>query len=161
MKTMIVYYYSRTGRTAKIANQIGMEISVDLQEIRDYKNRSGIFGFIASGNEAHLKKVIKIKELDKNPDNYDIAIIGTPIWANKVSTPVRSFLSEYHSRLRDVAFYCTSLGSDPKPVFAEMEKILNKKPITVMNITARDIKNQYHLEMVDNFVQEIKKHGRQ
>jgi len=62
---------------------------------------------------------------------------------------------------KEVAFYCTSLGSDPKPVFKEMENMIIKKPITVMNITARDIKNQYHVEMVDNFVKEIKKHGKQ
>ncbi|MDD2352283.1 MAG: flavodoxin domain-containing protein [Candidatus Caldatribacteriota bacterium] len=162
MKVLIVYY-SRTGKTENIARQIGVKINAELQEIKDYKKRNGIIGFITSGNEAHLKKTIEIKDMEKEPDNYEIVIIGTPIWANNISTPIRSFLGKHHPMLKEkeVAFYCTSLGSDPKPVFKEMENMIIKKPITVMNITARDIKNQYHVEMVDNFVKEIKKHGKQ
>jgi menaquinone-dependent protoporphyrinogen IX oxidase len=155
MNTLIVYY-SRSGRTRKIANQSGLKIKSDIEEIKDKKNRSGIFGFINSGNEAHLKKTIPIDELEKDPSQYETVIIGTPIWANTLSTPIRSFLKEYQQKLKRVAFFCTSMGSDPKPVFLAMEKLAAQKPITVINITARDIKRMFHLEMVDKFVQDIK-----
>jgi flavodoxin len=155
MNTLIVYY-SRSGRTRKIAKQIAVKIKSDLEEIRDNKNRSGIFGFINSGNEAYLKKTLPIDELENDPSQYETVIVGTPIWASTLSTPIRSFLKEYHHKLKRVAFFCTSMGSDPKPVFLAMEKLAAQKPIAVINITARDIKRMFHLEMVDKFVQDLK-----
>ncbi len=155
MNTLICYY-SRSGKTQKIAKQIGLKINADLEEIKDNKNRAGIFGFINSGNEAYFRKTIPINELEKDPSRYDTIVIGTPIWANNMATPIRSFLRKYRSKLKKVAFFCTSLGSDPKPVFLAMEKLSAQKPIAVINITARDIKKMFHSEMVDKFVQEIK-----
>lgn len=157
MKTLIVYY-SRSGQTHKIAKQLALKINADLEEIKDKKNRSGIFGFISSGNEAHMRVNTPIDELEKNPDAYDITIIGTPIWANNVSTPIRSFLKDYKTSLKDIAFFCTSMGSDPKPVFKSMEKIIDRKPATVLNVTSRDIRKQYHIEMIDDFVKKIKQY---
>ncbi len=155
MKTLIVYY-SRSGRTRKIAKQMGVRLNADLGEIQDNKNRTGIFGFIASGNEAYLRRVAPINRLNRDPAQYDTVIIGTPIWANNMSTPIRSFFKEYQEKLKNVAFFCTSIGSNPKPVFLAMEKMATRKPITVMNITARDIRRQFYIEMVDEFVKKIK-----
>lgn len=155
MNTLIVYY-SRSGRTRKIASQISLKIKADLEEIKDNKNRAGIFGFINSGNEAYLKKIISIGKLGIDPSQYDTVIIGTPIWANTLSSPTRSFLKEYQQKLKRVAFFCTSMGSDPKPVFLAMEKLAAQKPIAVINITARDIKKMFHLEMLDKFVRDVK-----
>jgi len=157
MKTLIVYY-SRSGRTDKIAKQLALKINADLEEIKDKKNRSGIFGFISSGNEAHMHINTPIDELEKIPNDYDITIIGTPIWANNISTPIRSFLKDYKEGLKDIAFFCTSMGSNPKPVFKSMEKITGRKPATVMNVTARDIRKHYHIEMIDDFVKKIKQY---
>jgi len=166
MKILIVYY-SRSGKTRKIAKQMGVRLNADLDEIQDNKNRAGMFGFIASGNEAYLRRVSPINKLDRDPVQYDIVIIGTPIWANNMSTPIRSFFKEYQEKLKNVAFFCTSIGSNPKPVFLTMEKMSTRKPITIMNITARDIRRQFYIEMVDKFVKKIKhsetdsrKHGK-
>ncbi len=155
MKTLIVYY-SRSGRTRKIAKQIGVKLKADLDEIQDNKNRAGIFGFITSGNEAYLRRAAPINKLNRDPAQYDTVIIGTPIWANNISTPIRSFFKEYQEKLKNVAFFCTSIGSNPKPVFLAMEKMATQKPITVMNITARDIRRQFYNELVDEFVKKIK-----
>jgi menaquinone-dependent protoporphyrinogen IX oxidase len=155
MKVLIVYY-SRSGKTRKIAKQIGLKINADLEEIKDNKNRAGIFGFINSGNEAYFKKTIPLNALEKDISQYDTVVIGTPVWASNIATPIRSFLREYQDKLNKVAFFCTSLGSDPKPVFLTMEELSARKPIAVINITTRDMKRMFHLEMVDKFVQDIK-----
>jgi flavodoxin len=156
MKTLIVYY-SRSGRTRKIAEQISLKLKAEIEEIRDHRNRKGIFGFITSGNEAYLGRVPIIDKLKQDPAHYDVVVIGTPIWANHISTPVQSFLQEYKDNLKKVAFFCTSMGSDPKPVFTNMRKIIAQDPIVIINITTRDIRHQYHIEMVDEFVQKIKR----
>lgn len=160
MKVLIVYF-SRSGRTRKIAEQINQKISSELEEIEDHINRKGIVGFLRSGNEAYLGRIPAINSLKKDPAQYDIVIIGTPVWANNMASPVRSFLKKNKDKLERIAFFCTSLGSEPKIVFMNMQKMINKKPIALVNITARDIKNQHHIEMINQFVQKIKKSERE
>lgn len=155
MKIVIVYY-SRSGQTRKIAELIGSKLNAEIEEIHDHKSRKGIFGFITSGNEAYLRKMPAIDPPKKDPAQYDMVIIGTPIWAGNPSTPVRAFLKENQEKLKQVAFFCTSMGSNPKPAFEEMRKIIGQEPIEQMNVTTRDFRNQFYPEMVDEFVQRIK-----
>ena len=156
MKILIVYY-SRSGNTKNIAQIIGSKLNADLEEVIDNKRRKGLVGFIISGNEAHLQKIIPIEKLTKDPALYDLVIIGTPIWANNISTPIRSFIKEYQEKIKKAAFFCTSLGSDPKNVFLGMERILNQKPVATVNFTNRDIKKQYHRQLIEEFVKNIRK----
>lgn len=158
---IFIVYYSRTGRTRKIAEQLSSKLPAEIEEVKDDKNRKGLLGFITSGNEAYLRKVIPIDKLKDNLAQYDCVIIGTPVWANNISTPIRSFLEKYKNQFKRVAFFCTSLGSDAKSVFTAMERIIGQKPLAVMNITARDLKKQYDIEMVDEYIQKIKKIDRE
>ncbi len=154
MKTIVVYY-SLSGNTRDIAERIGSRIQADLEEIKDNRNRRGILGFIASGNEAYQRLSTPIDKLKRDPSQYDCVIIGTPIWGGNISTPVRTFLREYKDTFKKVTFFCTSIGTDPKSVFAVMEEITGRKPLAVMNFTRRDLKKQYHLEMVEELIQKI------
>lgn len=149
---ILITYYSRSGKTEKIAEQVALKINAELQKISDQKNRAGIFGFISSGNEAYLKQTTTIDKLEKDPANFDLIIIGTPVWAGNVSSPVRSFLKEYNSKFKKVAFFCTSMGSDPGPIFSAMEKLATQKPLAVMNVTARDMKKHFQKELIADFV---------
>lgn len=158
MKILIVYY-SRSGKTREIAEQLHSKLKGEIEEINDNKNRKGIIGFIASGNEAYLRRMPTIDMVKKDPEQYDVVIIGTPIWAGNISPPARSFIKEYKEKMKKVAFFCTSMGSDPEPVFMAMEKITAQKPMATMNITGRDIKKQYHIEKIDKFIQKIKQSG--
>ncbi len=155
MKILIVYY-SRSGNTKNMAKIIGNKLNADLEEVIDNKKRKGLFGFISSGNEAYLQKTIPIEKLSRDPALYDLVIIATPIWANNISTPVRSFLKEYQERIKKAAFLCTSLGSDPKNVFSAMEKILGQKPVAAVNFTKRDIKTEHHRQIIDEFIKNIR-----
>ena len=45
------------------------------------ENRAGIIGYLFAGRDAVRKKLTKLKPLKFNPTDYDLVIIGTPIWA--------------------------------------------------------------------------------
>jgi menaquinone-dependent protoporphyrinogen IX oxidase len=59
---------------------------------------------------------------------YDLVLIGTPIWACTMASPVRSFLQEYKEKLPRVAFFCTMGGDDASDTFSEMEDLSEKLP---------------------------------
>ena len=102
MKSLVVYY-SRSGKTEDIAGIIAKKLGSEIEEIDDHKNRKGLLGFISSGNEAYLQKAIPIEKLKKDPAQYELTIVGTPIWAGNMSTPILSFLKEYKEKINKFA----------------------------------------------------------
>lgn len=157
MKILVVYY-SRSGNTRNIAGIIAKALEAETEEIIDHRNRKGFLGFISSGNEAYLQRTIPIEKLKKDPAGYDLIIIGTPVWAGYLSSPVHSFLREYKEKIAKFAFFITCMGSDPGRILLNVEHIMSKKPVAVMNINHRALKNQYHLKMIDEFVSSLKQY---
>jgi len=86
MKILVVFY-SRSGRTKRIAEAILGILKCDKEEIFDLKNRKGIPGFLSAGTDANLRRLTAIKEIKNNPSLYDLVIIGTPVWSSNISTP--------------------------------------------------------------------------
>ncbi|MDK2849883.1 MAG: hypothetical protein PWR32_550, partial [Candidatus Woesearchaeota archaeon] len=78
MKILVVCY-SRTGKTRKIANKIAQSLNADFDEIIDQKPRRGFLGFLKAGYDATLGKTTEIT-FTRNPENYDLIILGTPVW---------------------------------------------------------------------------------
>jgi len=153
----LVVYYSRTGKTKKVGNLISEKLSCDMEEIFDTKKRSGILGFIKAGKDAMRKKLTILKEIDKNPDLYDLVIIGTPIWASNMSTPIRTYISEHKDKFKNVAFFCTEGSRGGVKCFENMEKLSNKKPMAMLEINKKEIKKEIYIDKIKDFVEEIKK----
>ncbi len=103
----LVVYYSRTGHTKKVGDELAKALPGDVEEIVDTANRAGPIGWLMSGREGSGKKLAKIQPVKKDPANYDIVVIGTPIWAANMSSPVRTYLTENKAKFKNVAFFCT------------------------------------------------------
>ncbi|MBA3064202.1 flavodoxin [Candidatus Woesearchaeota archaeon] len=106
MKALVVFY-SRTGITKEIAVHISEELDCDIEQIFDVKTRKGILGFIKSGFESVFRIMPKIKEAELDPEKYGLIIIGTPIWAGNMASPMRTYLFQNNEKLDKVAFFCT------------------------------------------------------
>ncbi len=145
MKKLVVFY-SRTGNTRSVAQEVSKLIDADVEEIHDTKNRKGIIGFILSGMDARRKGRAKLREREKDPSLYDLVIIGTPVWAYNISTPVRTYIDDNKSCFRNVAFFCTSGSSDSKyalRVFSDMKDLCGKEPVALLNLAAGELKGEY------------------
>jgi flavodoxin len=143
MKTLVVFY-SRTGTTKKVAEAIAKKTGADLEEIKDTVDRSGAMGYIRSGRDAMKKRLTNLEPILKNPADYDLVVIGTPIWGWNVSAPVRTYLTEQKEKFlpgadKKVAFFCTMGGSGDKNAFSEMEKIIGKKPAATLALTTKEV----------------------
>jgi flavodoxin len=155
MKALVVFY-SRTGMTKKIANAISASLDADIEEIEDVKSRRGVIGFLKSGREATLKKLADIRETKKNPSVYDIAIIGTPVWAANISSPVRTYLSQNNGRFKRVAFFCTMGGSGDSRPFKEMETVCGLKPVALLALKTEEVSKGAYAKKVEEFVYKIR-----
>ena len=112
-KNILIAYYSRTGNTREIANQIHKRVSGDIIELQtvepypeDYEAvKKQAMQELNSGSKPALKtKVNKI-------GSYDVIFVGTPIWWGTMAAPVKSFLSEYDLSGKTIVPFVTHAGS--------------------------------------------------
>jgi flavodoxin len=155
MKTLIVYY-SRTGLTKKIATLISTKIKADLDEIIDKKDRSGATGYMIAGKDAMQKQLTKIS-YEKDPKEYDLVLIGGPVWAWTMTPAVRTYLDKNVDalKIKKVAFFATQSSDGAEKKFKAMEQMLDMKAIATLTINGKDFRNDECENKVKEFVQKI------
>ena len=151
METLVVFY-SRSGSTKKIGEEIAKTLNADIDEIIDRKDRSGIKGLFTGPIDILLDKHTKI-ESKKNPLEYDLVIIGTPVWLGTMTPAIKTYLAD--NDFNRVAFFCT-YGSTPGRTFNEMEKS-TRKPEAVLGIVKKEIEKDETKEKIKNFSDRVTK----
>jgi flavodoxin len=120
MPKYLVVYYSWTGNTAKVAKLIAATLGADIEEIRDAKPRRGFFAFTAALVASVLKKSSPIQQPTKNVADYDVVILGCPVWGANMAAPMRTYVMRESPRLKQIALFCTLGGSGGKAALARM-----------------------------------------
>lgn len=133
---ILVAYFSRTGNTRKIAEILAEKLSADLDEITEVKKR-GFLGVTLKGTRDAMKGNPSEVTFSKNPIDYDLVILGGPVWAWNLIPPLRGYLNKNKDAIKKFAFFLTFGGNFGKN-FEEVEKI--KKPISTMAILDKDMK---------------------
>ncbi len=158
MKTLVVYY-TRTGTTAKAAQMIAAALGADKEEIKETGGRGGPLGWLRSGMEANQRKESQVKPLHADPAAYDLVVVGTPVWAGTVSSPVRGFIKQYRGKLPGVAFFCTMGGDDPAKTFPEMEEACGVKPASTLALQKLTVDGGEAQATVAEFADALKAQG--
>lgn len=152
MNKTLVVYYSRTGYTRKIAEAIASACDADIEGLEDVKSRSGIFGYLRSAREALTKSLADIKPLNKEPAPYDLLILGTPVWAGHVSSPIRSYIEQHKNLFKQVAFFCTQGGSGAEKVLQNLVELCGKEPVATLALKDADIHKQNYDDSLNQFL---------
>ena len=153
----LLIFYSRTGITRKVAEEVSSLLDCDVEEVIDKKNRRGFFGFMSAGMDATLRRLTDISETRKNPASYDFVIIGTPNWNRNMSSAIRTYITLKREGIKDAAFFYTQDGSKGTRVFAEMELLCRRKPIAALKIHKREVNEGTHIGKVKSFIEDIRK----
>lgn len=156
-KKILVVYYSRSGSTRKVSKTISEVLQCDVEEIYDTKKREGMWGFFISARDAVLKKPTIIKETKKDSSQYDVVLIGTPIWAGNISCAVRTYINYNKDKFKKFGFFHTSGGVQGDKIFNNIEQLCNKKSIANMGLTNKQISDDMYLQPVNEFIANITK----
>lgn len=110
-KTLVVYY-SLTNRTERVAEAIKEKTGADLyriETIRTYPDE--VMDVSAEARkERESGELPKLKGELPNIDDYDLIIVGGPVWSSTVSTPLMSFLEQMDFKGKTVLSYWTDDG---------------------------------------------------
>jgi|SRR3989344_3030063 len=150
-KTLVVFY-SLNGHARAIGNKIAQNLKADVEEIKDIRDRSHIVSWQTSAFDEELRTDTKIQKNSKNPLDYDLVVIGTPIW-DGIVPPVRAYLKQ--NKFRKVAFFST-FGAAAEEAFYVMEKLSGNKPVAVLEVQDRQAYGEDGERKITEFCKKIK-----
>jgi flavodoxin len=147
MKSLVIYY-SKTGNTKAVAEAIAQELGADTEEIREAGRRRGN---VRSAFDAIFRRMPAIQAMSHSLSDYDLVVVGTPIWAQGPAPAVQVFLSSADLQGKSVALFCTMGGMGDKRTFAKMEGLL-----TGSRIIARLSFDQQETSSLENVAERVK-----
>jgi flavodoxin len=155
LSNTLVVYYSLTGHTRQIAEAIAAAHDADLEVIEDTFDRGTGLGHPRSAIEGLLGLRSSITPPKHDLSEYDLFVVGTPVWSARLSSPVRAYLSQQRASLERVAFFCTQGGIGGKWALQDMAKVSGQWPIARMIISDRQLNTPVAEEKIALFMSEI------
>lgn len=156
MKTLVVHY-SVSGHTRQIAHEIAEQCGADQDEIREAQPREGPLAYLRLAWQAMRRAAASILPAAKDPGDYDLVVIGTPIWMHALTPPVRAYVRQNAARLKRVAFFCTEGGKGDQKAFDEMSQICGKSPQATLVVKEKDLlPSTVHARPLREFVTQLR-----
>ena len=106
---MLVLYYSQTGNTKAVAEEIANKLGADIEEITMADPYDPDF-------QATIDRCLKEREQEILPTinpvkadlaNYDVIFLGYPVWFGTYAPPVITFLNDADFRGKKIVPFCT------------------------------------------------------
>ena len=125
---VLIVYYSLTGDTEYIVQEIEKKIKCDLFKIElvnEYPKK-GFKKFFFCGKSACLEDLVEFKN-GCNLDKYDEVILANPIWASNITPPLRSFIIKNRNKLKDkkISIVLSYSGGGDKKVIEKFRECLD------------------------------------
>ncbi len=146
----LVVYFTRTGNTKAVAAKLANLINADCEEIIDSRSYRGFIGFFRGAYGAIKQRRTKLMPPKYNPDNYDLVILCTPMWAGNITPAVRTYCQQ-HSLPR-IAWVITC--GDPK---GNIQQYPTEKSTTVaiVKLAQKDIKDNNIDQPLNEFIAKL------
>jgi flavodoxin len=156
MKTLVIYF-SLTGSTEFVAKLISKKLKADLCEVIDKKYKKSKLIYLKGGAASVREKLTKI-QVSKTIENYDLIIVGSPVWAGKITPAIRTFLVSNDFSMKKGAFFITLGGNKPEKTFENIRKTTGFSSIVKELAVSNTIEDKKEVEkMVIEWCEEIKK----
>ncbi|HEY3298120.1 MAG TPA: flavodoxin, partial [Armatimonadota bacterium] len=130
-KKILVAYFSHTGHTRTIANQIHKNVGGDIFEIKTVSpyptNYQTLVNQAKKEQKANYRPKLATKV--KNMDAYDVVFVGYPNWWGTMPMPVFSFLEQYNFSGKTIIPFCTHGGGGFGQSVADITKLCRKSTI--------------------------------
>ncbi len=159
MKVAVVYF-SLEGNTKYVAEKIAKVLDADMIQLIPVKEypTGKVSKFFWGGKSATFKEIPKLEEYRFDSINYDLVLLGTPIWAGTFTPPLRTFLRENKLIGKKVALFACCSGGSAEKCFLQLEKEISDCPVLLTLRLIDPVKNanQEDTERIYNFCAKLK-----
>ena len=121
---VLVAYFSWSGNTRKIANQINKLVGGDIFEIQAVKEYPASYHDVLERAKQEIRSGAKPELQNRvlTPDIYETLFIGYPNWWSTFPAPVLTFLSEYDFKGKTIIPFCTHGGGGTGRSFNDISR---------------------------------------
>ncbi len=155
MRTLIVYY-SRTGTTRRLADALAAKLKADVGEIRCDRYRPGGLRYLRAGYDSLKGKMPPIEMPQKNPSEYDLFLIGAPVWTSYPALPIRAYLDNSPELPAQIAVFLTHGGhSPPEKSVKMMASLLPRQIEAALTLSADEVNGDALLEAIRSFADRL------
>jgi flavodoxin len=155
MTRTLIAFHSRTGYTRRVAQALADRLNADLDAIQIVQPLDGRLGYLMCALEAVTGLAPALRPARKDPANYELIVVGTPVWFWSLASPVRSWLEEHPLQARRFGFFCTMGGSGASCVFSTMRKLAGDNPVATLALTDHEIEAGADAQ-IDGFVHALR-----
>jgi flavodoxin len=103
MKEVLIVYYTRTGNSRRLADEISIKLHGDKDQIISDTKYKGISGFIR-GVFRTIRKKEDMINYEEDPSKYRVVVIVSPIWSSNIPPAVRTYIKENISNIQNYGF---------------------------------------------------------
>ena len=145
-------YFSWSGNGDFIANFLeekGYE-PVKVETLKPL-GKVNFFRILKYGSKAMGAKKTPIKDIDLKLNEEDVVVIGSPIWNDRLSTPINTVLDKIAFNKETTKFIVYPAGDSAKKVFDQIKKLGFKNEPFVYSYP---LKNQDKIQDIMNYLGE-------
>jgi flavodoxin len=133
-----IFYFSHTGNTRQIAEQIHRNVGGDLIEIKTIDSYPSDHREILEQARKEINEGYRpaLKTKIENMSEYTAIFLGYPNWWGTIPTPVSAFLAEHDLSGKTIAPFCThGTGGLARTVEAIKKACPDSKVLDTLGIT--------------------------
>lgn len=126
MKKILVTYFSHSGNTKVVAEKISSVLNGDLFEIKTLDTYPVKYNLVVDQAKKEFIDQYRPKLVNKveNFDDYDVMIVGYPMWWYTCPMPIFAFLEQYDFTGKMILPFCTHEGSALSSSVEDIKKIV-------------------------------------
>ena len=141
---ILVAYFSHSGNTRAVANQICESVGGDIFEIEPENLYPTNYNAAVKQAKQELESGYKPKLKTKVEDMelYNVVFVGYPIWWSTIPRPVVTFLLEYDFSGKTIIPFCTHDGSYLGRSVEDIKKLCPQSTVQDgLEVWGKDVKN--------------------
>ena len=125
MKSIVVYF-SMDGNSQYVAEKIQKYIGAEtlrLEPIKAYP-KGNASKYFWGGKSVVFGEQPQLVPYNFAPADYDVIIIGTPVWAGSFTPPIKTFIRDNDLSKKKIALYACNSGGSAEKCFDKLRKEL-------------------------------------
>jgi len=157
--TTLVTCYSLTGHTDTVGNSIADRLGAKTEPIVERTARAGLLGSSVGAVNALLGRKSAIAAPLRDPSDFDLVILGTPVWAGAPAPAVNAYIDRHRDALDRVAFFCTQGKFGAAGALSQMGRRLGHPPLATLVVNEDEIEDSALDEKIEAFLSDLRDAG--
>ena len=153
----LVLYYSQTGATEMVAQELQKMLDADIESIELENPYTGTYMETVqrAGTERESGELPALLPLEADLAEYDVIYLGYPIWYGTYAVPVMSLVKEYDFAGKRIVTFCTFGSGGLEPAISDLKKALpdaeiSDKGFGIRNARMNSMTKELNRFMIEN-----------